>query len=191
MRKASQACTAKPYGGSDMKPGQLVARDVLRDGTAVTIRAIGPADQESLAAFHGRLSVESVYFRFFEFKRHLTPADLRYLTELDFETRVALVATLDAAPDAVLVGVARFDVLPQRDGVPRRAELGIVVEDAHQGRGIGTILLKHLLAIAHDKGVAEMTAEVLPQNTKMLELVAGSGVPVRRALEEGVIRLQL
>lgn len=169
----------------------LVTRDVLRDAAPVYVRAISPADQPRLAAFHRRLSAESVYFRFFEFKGELSPADLRYLTELDFEKRVALVATLDAAPDAPIVGVARFDVLPDRAGVPRRAELGIVVEDAHQGRGIGTVLLKHLLAIAHDKGVAEITAEVLPQNTKMLELVAGSGVPVRRSIEEGVIRLLL
>jgi RimJ/RimL family protein N-acetyltransferase len=104
---------------------------------------------------------------------------------------VALVATLDPAPDAPLVGVARYDLLPGPPGHPRRAELGIVVEDAHQGRGIGTTLLKHLLAIAHDKGIAEITAEVLPQNTKMLELVAGSGVPVRQTLEDSVIRIML
>jgi len=169
----------------------LVTQDILRDGTPVFVRNIAPADQPGLSAFHRRLSPESVYFRFFEFKGDLSPADLRYLTELDFEKRVALVATLAASPDAAIVGVARFDVLPDRAGAPRRAELGIVVEDAHQGRGVGTVLLKHLLAIAHDKGVAEITAEVLPQNTRMLELVAGSGVPVRRSLEEGVIRLQL
>ena len=64
-----------------------------------------------------------------------------------------------------------------------------MVEDRHQNRGIGTVLLKHLLGIAHDHGIAEITAEVLPQNTQMLELVAGAGVPVRRALEEGVIHL--
>ena len=165
--------------------------DSLRDGTAVHVRAIRPDDKPRLAQFHGRLSVESVYNRFFEFKRALSVADLHYLTELDFEKRVALVATFEATPEAPIVGVARFDVLPERAGAPRRAELGIVVEDAHQGRGIGTILLKHLLAIAHDHGVAEITAEVLPQNTKMLELVAGSGVPVQRSLEDGVIRLLL
>lgn len=169
----------------------LVTQDMLRDGSSVLVRNISPADQARLAAFHQRLSVESVYLRFFEFKSVLSAADLRYLTELDFENRVALVATLAAEPDAPIVGVARFDVLPDRAGTPRRAELGIVVEDAHQGRGIGTVLLKHLLAIAHDKGVQEITAEVLPQNTKMLELVAGSGVPVQRSLEEGVIRLRL
>jgi len=174
-----------------MDARDFVADDVSRDGAPVRIRAIRPEDKPRLAAFHRRLSAESVYFRFFEFKRELSDSDLRYLTEVDFDRRVALVATLDRAPDAPLVGVARYDVLPGPPGDPRRAELGIVVEDAHQGRGIGTTLLKHLLAIAHDKGVAEITAEVLPQNTKMLELVAGSGVPVRQTLEDSVIHLIL
>ncbi len=176
---------------TSLSAGSFATDDATRDGAPVRIRSIGLGDKSRLAAFHGRLSTESVYFRFFEFKRELSARDLRYLTELDFDRRVALVATLDPAPDSPIVGVARFDILPTPPGQPRRAELGIVVEDAHQGRGIGTILLKHLLAIAHDKGIAEITAEVLPQNTRMLELVASSGVRVRQSLADGVIHLLL
>lgn len=165
------------------------AADVLRDGSPVWVRAIRPDDKQRLAQFHGRLSPESVYLRYFEYKPVLSPRDLAYLTELDFDRRVALVATLAPEESAPLAGVVRYDVLPSRDDRPVRAELGIVVEDKHQNRGIGTVLLKHLLGVAHDHGIAEITAEVLPQNTRMLELVAGAGVPVSRALEEGVIRL--
>jgi GNAT superfamily N-acetyltransferase len=172
-----------------MEARAYAAADVLRDGTPVWVRAIRPDDQERLSQFHGRLSPESVYLRYFEYKPVLSPRDLAYLTELDFDRRVALVATLSPDAAAPLLGVARFDVLPTRAGQPVRAELGIVVEDRNQNRGIGTVLLKHLLSIAHDRGIAEITAEVLPQNTRMLELVAGAGVPVRRALEEGVIHL--
>jgi len=172
-----------------MEAKAYAAEDVLRDGTPVRIRAIRPDDRQRLAQFHGRLSPESVYLRYFELKPVLSERDLHYLTELDFDRRVALVATLSSTADAPLVGVARYDVLPAKAGEPVRAELGIVVEDACQNRGIGTVLLKHLLGIAHDHGVNEITAEVLPQNTRMLELVAGSGVPVQRALDEGVIRL--
>ncbi|HEY6223557.1 MAG TPA: GNAT family N-acetyltransferase [Gemmatimonadales bacterium] len=174
-----------------MDASHVAVNDISREGAPLHVRSIRADDKARLAAFHRRLSTESVYLRFFEFKRELSPSDLRYLTELDFEQRVALVATLAAASDAPIIGVARFDVLPDRVGAPRRAELGIVVEDAHQGQGIGTILLKHLLALAHDKRIAEITAEVLPQNTRMLELIAGSGVPVRRSVEDGVIRLLL
>ena len=179
------------YRKGTMDASRFRAENLTRDGAPVFIRAIGPTDKERLAAFHGRLSSESVYMRFFEFKHALSASDLRYLTELDFAGRVALVATLDQVPESPIVGVARFDILPTPSGQRRRAELGIIVEDAHQGRGIGTALLIHLLAIAHECGVAEITAEVLPQNTKMLELVAGSGVPIRRSLEDGVIHLLL
>ena len=172
-----------------MESKTYAAEDMLRDGSPVWVRTIRPDDQLRLAQFHGRLSPESVYLRYFELKPVLSNRDLRYLTELDFERRVALVATLSSTADAPIVGVARYDVLPSEPGKLVRAEMGIVVEDACQNSGIGTVLLKHLLGIAHDQGVGEITAEVLPQNTKMLELVAGSGVPVQRALDEGVIRL--
>lgn len=172
-----------------MDAGGYGARDALRDGNPVWVRAIRPDDKQRLAEFHARLSPESVYLRYFEFKPVLSPGDLAYLTELDFDRRVALVATLFPDLQAPLVGVARYDVLPIRDGQPVRAELGIVVEDRCQNRGIGTVLLKHLLRIGHEQGIAEITAEVLPQNTRMLELVAGAGVPVRKALAEGVIHL--
>ena len=174
-----------------MEPREYTARDVLRDGAPVHVRAISPEDKDRLTAFHGRLSPESVYLRYFEYKPVLSQRDLRYLTELDFHDRVALVATLDPRGEAPLVGVARFDVVPGKPGRPQRAELGILVEDAHQGRGIGTVLLKHLLGLAHDRGIAEITAEVLPQNTRMLELVAGSGVPVRQGIRDGVIHLRV
>jgi RimJ/RimL family protein N-acetyltransferase len=172
-----------------MKAGAYAATDVLRDGSPVWIRAIRPDDTHRLSEFHGRLSPESVYLRYFEFKPVLSPRDLAYLTELDFDRRVALVATLSSDPASPIVGVARYDLLPTPAGQPLRAELGIIVEDRQQNRGIGTVLLKYLLNIAHDRGISEITAEVLPQNTRMLELVAGAGVPVRQALDEGVIRL--
>lgn len=174
-----------------MEARHYAAEDVLRDGAAVWIRAIQPEDRERLAQFHGRLSPESVYMRYFEYKPVLSPRDLSYLTDLDYDRRVALVAALSPESTAPIVGVARYDVLPAPSAgtQPLRAELGIIVEDTWQNRGIGTVLLKHLLGVAHDQGIAEITAEVLPQNTRMLELVAGAGVPVRRELEEGVIHL--
>jgi GNAT superfamily N-acetyltransferase len=174
-----------------MDVGMYAAEEVLRDGARVWIRAIRPDDKERLAQFHARLSPESVYFRFFEFKRTLSPQDLRHFTELDFTRRVGLVATLGSDAGAAIVGVARYDVLPRRTlGLPD-GELGIVVEDAHQGRGIGTLLLRHLLGLAYAHGVRHIVADVLPQNSRMLELVAGSGVPVRQRLDGSVIHLEL
>jgi hypothetical protein len=73
-----------------------------------------------------------------------------------------------------------------RDGAP--VCIGSIRPD---DKGRHAAFHEHLLAIAHDKGISEITAEELPQSTRMLESIAGSGVPMRHALEEGVIRLLL
>jgi hypothetical protein len=72
-----------------------VVTDHTRDGVAIRIAAIRPSDKSCLAAFHRRLSPDSVYLRFFDFKNELSEKDLHYLTELDFDQRVALVATFE------------------------------------------------------------------------------------------------
>ena len=53
---------------------------------------------------------------------------------------------------------------------PQRAEMAFVVVDAWQGRGIGSILLRHLIKIAGDAGLHELIAEVLPENRAMLKV---------------------
>ena len=53
---------------------------------------------------------------------------------------------------------------------PGQAEIAFIVVDAYQGQGIGTILMRHLAALARDAGLKELVAEVLPENTAMLKL---------------------
>ena len=172
-----------------MDPRQYAVDELLRDGGSIHIRAIRPDDKERLVAFHGRLSEESIYFRFFSFKRTLSEQDLRYFTELDFEHRVALVATLREAANERIVGVGRYTVINQDEGPPYRAEVAFVVEDAQQGRGIGTLLLEHLLPIAAQNGVTEIQADVLGKNNRMLSVFASSGLVIQRSLDDGFFRV--
>lgn len=100
-----------------MDTHQYAADELLRDGSSIHIRAMRPDDKQRLLEFHSRLSDESIYFRYFSFKRTLSEQDLRYLTELDFDRRVALVATLRGeglrADDASerIIGVGRYTVI--------------------------------------------------------------------------------
>ena len=50
--------------------------------------------------------------------------------------------------------------------------------DHYQGKGIGSVLLEHLAAIAQEFGIDRFTAEVLPQNRKMLSVFTEAGYEV-------------
>ncbi|HLK13108.1 MAG TPA: GNAT family N-acetyltransferase [Candidatus Binatia bacterium] len=157
---------------------------VLRDGGSVHVRALRPDDRTRLAEHFARLSPQSVYFRFFRAKKRLTDAEIDEFTRLDFTNAAALVATLGQGDAERIIGVGRWMV-----SAPGRAEVAFAVLDEHQGRGIGTLLLEHLAALARERGITEFEAEVLGENNRMLDVFAESGFSVRRALEGGVFHV--
>ena len=73
----------------------------------------------------------------------------------------------------------------------RRAEVAFAVLDEYQGKGIGSLLLRHLAIIGKAQGVREFQAEVLADNQKMIAVLEGSGFPFERSTEFGVDRLLL
>ena len=172
----------------------VAARDyatnaLLRDGGSVHLRAIRPADRLPLVAFFQQLSARSVYFRFFQTKTRLTDSELKYFTDLDFRHHVGLVATLWEGGEEHIIAVGRY-ICPQGDP-PSRAEVAFAVADAHQGRGLGTLLLEHLADIARDQGVTEFEADVLGENNQMLQVFATSGFEIKRAIEGGVLHVDV
>lgn len=165
------------------------SEELLRDGSSVLVRSIRPDDKERLREFSQQLSPKSVYFRFFFPKKRLSDRELAYLTELDFVRHVALVATVGRDEEEKIVGVGRYAVPKTEPDPPRSAELAFVILDAHQGRGIASRLLANLLVIAHDKGLREFSADVLPDNHAMLKVFEKSGLHARRKVESGVLHL--
>lgn len=155
----------------------------LRDGTAVTIRAIRPDDKERLLKAFRALERESIYTRFFTAKSELTPDDLRRLTEVDQKRDVALVATVGA--EEMLVGGGRY----MSSGAI--AEIAFTVEEDYQRQGIASRLLRHLAHIGRANGIAQFEAYVLAQNASMLGVFRRSGLPTKQARVEGQWRVTL
>jgi acyl-CoA synthetase (NDP forming)/RimJ/RimL family protein N-acetyltransferase len=169
--------------GSEPKPpypAHWEADVVLADGGTAHLRPIAPADAEALQAFHLRQSPESTYLRFFAPMPRLSDADAHRFTHVDHVDRVALVATVADE----IIGVGRYDRT-----APRTAEVAFNVADAHQGRGLGSVLLEHLAAAARENGVHRFVAEVLPQNRRMLGVFRDAGYEVRPVFEDGVVSL--
>ncbi|WGD54680.1 GNAT family N-acetyltransferase [Bradyrhizobium sp. CB1650] len=143
-------------------PASYTRQEQLRDGRSVEIRALRPEDEAEMVAALDHTSAQSLRRRFFALKRHFSDKERAYFMEIDFKTHVALVACADDAGRRLIVGGGRYIV-----SAPGQAELAFVVIDAWQGRGIGAMLARHLVALAREAGLNELTAEVLPENTAM------------------------
>ena len=156
---------------------------VLADGGVVHVRPIQPTDADQLVAFHSALSDRSRYFRFFSPHPRLSDSEVERFTTVDMTDRVALIAELEGE----LVAVGRFDRRPGGDD----AEVAFVVADAQQGRGIATVLLEHLAAMARERAITRFTAEVLPSNRAMLNVFASVGFISTRAFDDGVMHVDM
>jgi acyl-CoA synthetase (NDP forming)/GNAT superfamily N-acetyltransferase len=161
-------------------PAHWEADVVLADGATAHVRPIAPEDADRLVEFYDRVSDQSKYYRFFAPYPKLTDRDVERFTHVDHDQRVALIVVV--GDDMLAVG--RYDRVDAE-----KAEVAFLVEDAHQGRGLGSVLLEHLAAAARERGVRRFVAEVLPANRKMLTVFQDAGYSVEHVLEEGVVSL--
>jgi acyl-CoA synthetase (NDP forming)/GNAT superfamily N-acetyltransferase len=128
-----------------------------------------------------RSSEQTRYYRFFGPMRRLSDKDLHRFTHVDHDARVAFVVLLGDQ----LIGVGRYDRLPGTD----EAEVAFLIEDAHQRRGLGSVLLEHLAAAARERGITRFVAEVLSQNGGMVRVFLDAGYSAKRSYEDGVVHL--
>jgi RimJ/RimL family protein N-acetyltransferase len=160
-------------------------RVVLHDGSKVLIRQIQRADAPLLADGFTRLSPESRQMRFLTRKKELSPAELRYLTDVDHHDHEALGALNHA--DGRGVGIARYI----RDaGDPQAAEIAVTIVDDWQGRGLGTELLAQLTDRARQEGIHRFTALVAADNAAMIGLLRNIGAGLVRR-EPGTVEYDI
>ena len=162
-------------------PSHWEADVVASDGGTVHIRPIRPDDAERLVSLHSRLSERTRYLRYFGAHPRLSDRDVHRFTHVDYVNRVALIAELGGE----LLGVGRYDRLRGSDD----AEVAFVVEDAHQGRGIGSVLLEHLAAVARERGIRRFVAEVLAENGGMVRVFLHAGYSATHEYEDSVLHL--
>ena len=136
--------------------------EVLKDGSQIEIRALWRTDESDMLAAIENTSAQSLQRRFFVMKRHFSDKERTFFMDVDFKNHVAIVAVANEDGRQIIAGGGRYIVFEAG-----RAEMAFVVIDAWQGRGIGSLLLRHLVKIASASGLDELTAEVLPENTAM------------------------
>jgi len=173
-------------GRDDLRdyPQHWEADVLLRDGRTAHLRPVSPADVELLVEFYAEVSPQSKYYRFFAAMPTLTDREISRFLDVDHHNRVALVLTVAEQ----MIAIGQFERL-EVDGT--EAEVAFLVQDRHQHRGIGQLLLEHLAQIARELDITRFVAEVLPENTGMLQVFRDAGYRITRTVDEGVMHLEL
>jgi len=97
-----------------------------------------------------------------------------------------LAAVADENGRSTIIGSCRYVVV-----APGRAEVGFLVIDDYQKKGLGAALLRRLAAIGREVGLSEFVAEVLDENAPMLKVFQRSGLPMTKKREGPVVHVTL
>jgi GNAT superfamily N-acetyltransferase len=163
-----------------------MASESLRNGLEICIRALRPDDGQRMAEAFSKLETDSIYTRFFGYKKGLTDADYRLIREMDFTTRVALIATLIENGREIVIASSSYALCG-----PDSAEIAFIVEEDYHGLGIARRLLEHLGRIARQQGIKTFQAEVLTQNAAMLKVFASFGWPIEKRIANDAVHVTL
>ena len=157
----------------------------LPGGTFATLRPVAPGDADGERAFVAGLSARSRYNRFHGAVNGLTDDLVRYLTCVDQQRHVALVAVLAQQGREIVIGDARYVV----DG--DSAEFAIAVADGLAGCGVARRLMDALAACARRAGLRWLVGEVLASNQAMLRFAERLGFAQSSARrQDGVVRIE-
>lgn len=155
-------------------------RETLADGTPVLIRPVRKSDGETERAFIEGLSAKAMHNRFLGQIAHPTDDFIRRMTDIDMVNDVALAAVVGEGERQQFVGVSRYGADRDR----KTCECAVVVADAWQDKGLGTMLMWHLIEIARKQGIALMQSGDLADNTEMRELAQDLGFQCDRDPED-------
>jgi RimJ/RimL family protein N-acetyltransferase len=173
-----------------LDPSSYVAAETLKNGAAVTIRALRADDRERIARAIRGLERESIYFRLFSYRNELTEAALDRVMRFDPVAEVVLVATVGTAAEEAIIGSCRY-IVDDPQAAPRTAEIAFMVEEDYHGQGLAGRLLRHLAQVAREQRIAAFTAEVLAENKGMQRVFERSGLPMTMRREGGVVHVTL
>ena len=157
-------------GKSEISTNEKSWDAVLHDGQSVLIRNIRNDDIERERRFIERLSPASRRFRFLG--TLVTPSDnlLRRLVVLDPARNVALIALIGEGQNQSEIGVARLSM--EADDT---CEFAVTVSDEWQNKGLGTLLMQHLICCAIERGIKSMHSIDAVDNEPMREFAAHLG----------------
>jgi len=166
----------KPYSHLALRPypEEYVRKMKLTDGTGATLRPIKPEDEPLWMELLRSCSRETIYSRFryfFFWESHEVATRYCYI---DYDREIAIVAEIAEGEKRRLVGVGRLVADPMRESV----EYAVLIGDAWQDKGLGSLLTDYCIGIAADWGIKRLMAVTTSDNQRMLAVFRKRGFTI-------------
>jgi GNAT superfamily N-acetyltransferase len=149
--------------------------ETLRDRSHVVIRPINRLDKAAERAFIDELTPEARRYRFLGQVGSPSERMIEQFTDIDYVNDVAFVAVIPDDSRETIVGVSRYCM----DDAGSRCECAVTVSDHWQHKGVGSVLMKHLIEVARSHGIGAMYSIDSAENQPMKELAAFLGFQTR------------
>ena len=156
--------------------------ETLRDHTRVVVRPLTRHDAARERTFIESLSPESRRFRFLGQVRHPSSELIESLTDIDYRRDVAFAAVVPDGAGEKILGVSRFST--SADGIS--CECAVTVLDDWHRKGLGTLLMRHLIEVARARGIMFMYSVDSAENVEMGDLARFLGFTCQRDPQDSI-----
>jgi len=163
-------------------PSQYETEVLLKDGSRIFLRPIKREDTDRWLLFVNGLSRKTKYLRFHYIPEEMTMEDAVRFCTVDYINTFAFIAEVIRGQRKDIIAIGRYYRLPNK----RSAEIGLVIADAYQGRGIGTKLVEWLANVARDNDITTFEGDVLAENEQMMIVFRDYGFHTTSELGDGV-----
>lgn len=165
----------------------IVVHSRLNDGTAVSLRAITPDDEERIREGIAKLSVESRYLRFFSPASTMPDEVIERLADVDGYNHIGWGAICTGCEDKPAIGAVH--AVRYREG-SHAGEYSIAVLDEFQGKGLARMMTAALLIQCLAEELTRLDVHLLSQNEAARRLVKSLGA-TWKAEAAGVVEYEL
>ena len=164
-------------------PRKYVTKSVMRDGREILLRPVKPEDEPLVIELFKSFSAETMRLRFFRILKEIDHYTVARYCNIDYDREIGVVAEINENGVKHLVGLATLIVQPDGES----GEISVVVGDPWQNKGVGTILIDHLIEIGRDMGLKKLFGEFLAENTKIAHICRKKGFEIKSLDEETCI----
>ncbi len=169
-------------------PREVERRVTAKGGETLLLRPIRPTDEPKLVGLFYSMSEDDLYKRFMRVVKRVAHEERQYFLDVDYVDNMAIVLeTSDPRYEPEIVGIAQYFRDPETDF----ADVGFIVKDTWQGKGLGSILVEEMIRLARQNGIKGLTADVFAGNQSMLHLFQKTGLDVRTDTESGVVLVEI